>query len=266
MLVENFRFLDYSKAEDCRILITRILNNLADAPESVKQSCRLAHDAAAQGDFGTMQMELDKARSLLLPKSDEHLTMLIKHRREIVQKTIGQGGGAPNPALIDFSDPLACANYLAGIADRLYIALNRVEAAKAHALSGELTQMDEFLERATTPLTEGHSQVQTIRHEREHLAEQKPGLACGVGEAKFSAMSWDDLPEVPPSHFAVVDTESFMVSIHTCDEWDAIILPRIPSPRLLFDISIIGHEHIHYNWRVVENRILVATPKQPEAA
>ena len=76
---------------------------------------------------------------------------------------------------IDFSDPQACAQYLAGLADCLNLAATRAETAKAAALSGNLANMDGFLASAATPLDTGALKLKTIRHERAHVGDQQNG-------------------------------------------------------------------------------------------
>ena len=73
-------WMDFSKSEDCRIYIDRIIGRLNGAAEEVQQSLRSARVASGQGDFHAMQIHLEAARDAQRPKSDIHLNKLIEFR------------------------------------------------------------------------------------------------------------------------------------------------------------------------------------------
>ena len=156
---------------------------------------------------------------------------------------------------IDFSNSQECANYLAGIADRLNLAATRVETAKAAALSGNLANMDGFLANAATPLGEGEAQFKTIRHERAHLGDRKfPDGHSQEEEWHSRPLDWNALPETPPSHFIVYNKHSGGVVLGTTSDWETCIADCDRNSQTLYDVSRIGGDVIHFTWRLAADR------------
>ena len=164
---------------------------------------------------------------------------------------------------IDFSDPLACANYLAGIADRLNLAATRVETAKAAALSGNLANMDGFLENATQPAGQANHQLQTIRHERGHVGDQQRAKEMRPPQAKeFNTMplDWDALPTTPPDEYMVFNNYTGEIRYRKANEWADDIAELDRDTFLLYDITGLGCEGArNFAWRMAEKGKLIGT-------
>ena len=165
------------------------------------------------------------------------------HNQPMTQGNSQSGGSINMPSQSDFSNSQECAAYLSALADNLHIAAARVDLAKAAALQGDTAKMDEHLARTDEPLKKGNYGLKTIRHERAHF--QSPD------EERDSHYFWpypsrNDLPEVPPSHFAVLMRQSGEVRILSADEWEVAKTERAYSQ--FYDVSLIGHEHDKYDW------------------
>lgn len=169
----------------------------------------------------------------------------------------------------DFSHPADCAAVLATINEHTAKFNAELRAAFASASDpAYLARMDWHLNKMREALHPIRQRVLELHDERMQIVGQdnrktRKAVADSAAEQiHFAAYAAGELPEIPPSHFAVYLVSKGKINIYGMEDWKYAL--SIKDDRI-YDISLIGHDWRKYNWTMGENESLIAKKPTEEA-